>query len=123
MKRKSTYFRCICECGNEKIIRKDHLIKNKTKSCGCYNIERIIQRSKKYNTYDLTGEYGIGYTIKGERFYFDICDYERIMEYCWHISHNGYLMSRINRKLMQLHKIIMNTVGEEDKIIDHINRN
>ena len=27
---------------------------------------------KKYNNYDLTGEYGIGYTFKNEEFYFDL---------------------------------------------------
>ena len=25
-------------------------------------------KNKKYNTYDLSGEYGIGYTSKGEKF-------------------------------------------------------
>ena len=37
---------------------------------------------KKYNTYDLSGEYGIGYTSKGEEFYFDLDDYDKIKDYC-----------------------------------------
>lgn len=32
----------------------------------------------KHNTYDLSGDFGIGYTDKGEKFYFDISDYEKI---------------------------------------------
>jgi hypothetical protein len=26
---------CLCDCGNEKVIRRDHLTKGYTKSCGC----------------------------------------------------------------------------------------
>ncbi len=39
---------CHCDCGNDKIVRTDHLKGNKIKSCGCYNKER-----QKYN---LTGQ-------------------------------------------------------------------
>jgi len=30
---------CICDCGNRTIVRTDKLIQNKTKSCGCFNLE------------------------------------------------------------------------------------
>ena len=30
------------------------------------------------NVYDLSGEYGIGYTAKGEKFLFDKDDFEKI---------------------------------------------
>ena len=72
---------------------------------------------KKYNRYDLTGEYGIGYTLKGEEFYFDLEDYEKIKEDCWHIDANGYV---VNGKRKRFHRIIMNL--NNPKIpIDHIN--
>lgn len=29
------YYKCICECGNEIIVEGYHLLRNKTKSCGC----------------------------------------------------------------------------------------
>lgn len=32
----------------------------------------------KTNTYDLTGEYGIGYTSSGDEFWFDLEDYDKI---------------------------------------------
>ena len=72
---------------------------------------------KKYNSYDLTGEFGIGYTFKNEKFYFDLEDYDKIKEDCWHIDANGYV---INGKRKRFHRIIM---GLQDvKIpIDHIN--
>lgn len=33
------YCECKCECGNIKNIRKDHLLTQKTTSCGCYRIK------------------------------------------------------------------------------------
>ena len=36
-KDKRIYFNCSCECGNIKIIRKDHFLDSHTKSCGCLN--------------------------------------------------------------------------------------
>lgn len=40
------------------------------------------KKNKRYNRYDLTGEYGIGYTNQGVEFYFDLEDYDKIKEYC-----------------------------------------
>lgn len=41
-------FLCKCECGVEKIIKFDYLRCGSTKSCGCYNIELIKERSIKH---------------------------------------------------------------------------
>ena len=53
-------------------VRGDGLKSGATKSCGCWNLEvasktgkKFGGKNKKYNTYDLSGEYGIGYTSKG----------------------------------------------------------
>lgn len=49
---------------------------------------------KKYNEYDLSGEYGIGKLTNSEEiFYFDLQDYDKIREYCWRLQvdkRNGY---------------------------------
>ena len=70
---KETYWKCMCECGKETSVSSYHLKeKNKpTRSCGCLRTIKAREACKKYNKYDLTGEYGIGYTSKGEEFYFD----------------------------------------------------
>lgn len=45
------YYRCLCECGNTKIIRGDHLKYNRIFSCGCYGRER----SRDSKLIDITG--------------------------------------------------------------------
>ena len=43
--KKRNYWNCKCDCGNEKVIRGDHLSgKNNTQSCGCYNIEKVKEK-------------------------------------------------------------------------------
>lgn len=82
---------CLCNCGNTTpVIARSVSLKNGgTKSCGCFNIDHTIQRNrvikKKYNEYDLLGEYGIGYCSNTKTpFYFDLEDYNLIKDYCWY---------------------------------------
>lgn len=120
-------WKCSCDCGGEKITRRINLLKGATKSCGCLKTEHNIEmgkgnaiRNKKYNQYNLSREYGIGYTLKGEEFYFDVEDYEKIKDYCWHINKKGYVISSTkDGKTLQMHSLIMGTKGRE-KIVDHI---
>lgn len=117
-----TYCDCTCECGNnKKHMRFDSVKSGRSKSCGCNNIEQVTKLgklSKKYNKYDLSGEYGVGYTSKGEEFYFDLEDYEKIKNYCWRINNYGYLVSGS----FILHRIVMN-LNDSNFVIDHINHN
>ena len=106
--------------GNKVIVNSANLKNGNTKSCGCYNKERMREANKKYNKYDLSGEYGIGYTFKNEKFYFDLCDYNLIKEHCWYIGANIYMTTRINGKLKTMHKLIMPCLNKY--VIDHINR-
>lgn len=69
---------CECDCGNRCVVYQySLLLKNGrgTRSCGCLQKEKASESgkfsNKKYNEYDLSGDYGIGYTDKGDEFYFD----------------------------------------------------
>lgn len=79
-----------------------------------------IRRENYINKYDLSGDYGIGYTSKGEEFYFDLEDYEKIKSYNWYIDSKGYVMKSNPSKRM--HRLIM---GNPDRniSIDHIYHN
>lgn len=121
---------CQCECGNKKVVRGSYLRNGTTKSCGCLHKENASKIMKKFNKYDLSGEYGIGYTHNDEIFYFDIDDYEKIKEYCWHTT--GYRdkttgtkyisTSDKNGKILYMHRLIMNVHNlDSSQQIDHIN--
>lgn len=120
---------CKCECGKELIVVGYHLKeKNKIKSCGCYSKTRIIEFNKKYNIYDMDSfEYGVGYTSKGEEFWFDKEDYDLIQPFYWYYSTQGYLHAANPKEdpyslgvtTVAFHRLVMNAYGL-DKDIDHI---
>lgn len=78
----------------------------------------------KTNQYDLDGEYGIGYTSKGEEFWFDLEDHDKIKNYCWYLTGHGYFKARTlksdNYKTdkIYLHRVIMD--AKDGEIVDHI---
>ena len=51
IKNHKSYYRCRCTCGNEKIIRKDHLVCGITVSCGCRMQETLQDRIKAITTH------------------------------------------------------------------------
>lgn len=119
-----------CECNPDKIfaVRQKDLKRGHTKSCGCLcfesakqNVEKIryMKRKPKRNAYDLSGEFGIGYTAKGEQFYFDLEDYDIIKDYCWYIDKNGYVTSNNERHPIRMHRLILG-VKDRKVIVDHI---
>lgn len=115
------YYKCECTCKNMKTATYSSLKLGDVKSCGCLR----YKSHKEYNTYDLTGDYGIGWTAKGQEFIFDLEDYNRIKEYTWYYA-NGYIKANKKEKVnglktyINLHKFITKTGGNE--IIDHKNR-
>jgi 5-methylcytosine-specific restriction endonuclease McrA len=44
---RSNYWKCLCDCGNERVVFRSSLVSGKTKSCGCLNKERVSERSLK----------------------------------------------------------------------------
>lgn len=115
---------CDCNCGN-KITTMSWSLKNgDTRSCGCLQKELAAKTGskmwKQYNTYDLSGEYGIGYTNKGEEFWFDLEDYDKIKDYYWYYDTHGYVITKpTNCSQFSLHRFVMN--APDDIVIDHIN--
>lgn len=128
-KTKRKYYICECQCEKHTIksVRADTLGKRST-SCGCIHKEKVEQfckeNLKKYNTYNLNEEYGIGYTLDGKEFYFDKEDYDKIKNYCWSVSENGYLVARESEVdcPVLMHRIIFNNLKNDD-VIDHIGHN
>lgn len=136
-RRKRSVWKCICDCGNTFSVLGESLRSGKTESCGCYRKAKVSETFKKYNSYDLTGEYGIGYDSKGKSFTFDLEDYDLIKDYCWHVAKhykrkdNGcltdvryYVVSNspsVQSKHTALHRLIMGVVDNPEVCIDHKN--
>ena len=85
-----------------------------------------MAKEVKRNNYDLSGEYGIGYTVDtNEPFYFDLEDYDLIKDCKWSRIGIGYVRAWNPKfkKLVYLHRLIMNLDSKEKYEIDHINHN
>ena len=123
--KRSTWW-CKCSCGKQELIEVvgSHLVSKKVRSCGC--LKHDCQR--KYNMYNLKHEYGIGYVSNKDsygrnEFYFDLEDYDKIKDYCWHFDSNDYLRAYLNNDIkdtmfIKMHQIIMNEL--DGNPIDHI---
>lgn len=119
---------CQCSCGGEPFTAKQSGIKDgSTRSCGCLHRETssdVCKRLRhKTNTYDLSGEFGIGWaTNTNVEFYFDLNDYDKIKDYCWATCEPvpGYVRieTTINGKGVNIAQLL---TGKND--IDHIDRN
>ena len=113
---------CQCDCGNTHITISYNLTHGLCQSCGCLQQEIIeTNRQRRYNTYDLSGTYGIGYTSKGEEFYFDLEDYDKIKDYCWN-KHKEYITTRNVSGYILFHRLVMG-ISDENIAVDHINHN
>ena len=114
---------CQCDCKRKKVVRKDSLVRGITQSCGnkdCIYHNKIENRKRKiFNKYDLSGEYGIGYTSNGTEFYFDLEDYEKIKDYTWYVGDNGYIKAENDD--IKLHRLVMD--AENGDVVDHIFHN
>jgi hypothetical protein len=120
---------CQCSCGSNKTIIADagNIRFGTTKSCGCIRSEKVAERSRsrhKINTYNLDGEYGIGFTSNTNReFYFDLNKYDIIKDYCWceRIEKSGYssliAWDKENERMIKMTDLL------GFKNYDHINRN
>jgi hypothetical protein len=88
---------------------------------------------KKYNEYDLSGEYGVGVINTKrhrEQFLFDLEDYDKIKNYTWHDSSRGYVRAIVRHgkrefEQIMLHRLVMGVHNEESAglQVDHINHN
>ena len=121
---RSFLWKCECNCENKTIIyvSTPSLKSGNTKSCGCLHAESMKnmgENNRKLNEYDLSGEYGIGYTSKGELFYFDLEDYDKIKGYTWFYNPDNYVISNPFGKIIRMNMLVMDSNGEKD--VDHKN--
>lgn len=125
---KVSMWKCLCDCepNSYVVVRGTSLRIGHTQSCGCVQKERAAdhcrKEKKKYNEYNLSGEYGVGRTFNTNKtFLFDLEDYDKIKNYCWYEGDKGYIKAKStdnSKKEIKLHRLIMDF---PDKLVDHIN--
>lgn len=71
----------------------------------------------RVNEYEIQGNCVIMYTSKGEPFYVDIEDYDKVKDIYWHIDKDGYVKGKYNGSDVRIHRVIM---GYPDCSVDHI---
>lgn len=128
---KSRRWWCICDCNPDKefLAYGRLLSKGQQTTCPECAHKRGGQSIKTYNKYDLSGEYGIGYTADNHQFLFDKEDYELIKNYKWWINNTGYLMTTVtlnpgeHGKNILFHRLVMGVLDNPDVVIDHIKHN
>lgn len=121
------YPRWLCECScpdhNRVLVIGKSLRNGESQSCGCLQKEIASKTSKKYNQYDLSGEYGIGWTSNtNKEFYFDLDDYDKIKNICWLESGNGTTKTLAGRDPKTGANVSMHQYLGFKKY-DHIDRN
>ena len=126
---------CLCENKTHIIALGSKLLSGGKTSCGCdvkEKIKKVAFERRKRNNYDLTGEYGIGWTSNtNEEFYFDLEDYDKIKDYTWghssqHNKPDGYLTTTVENRIDGKRKaktIFFHKKVVDYPIVDHKNRN
>jgi hypothetical protein len=121
-KNNQTMWLCECQCIDKtlKVVRGNHLKLGRIQSCGCLYKERI--RSKvPLNIFEFREDYKVGYTDTNREFYYDIDDAKLIEQYSWYFDKDGYVIARINRKGIKIHRLLLGIEDEKVKI-DHRNK-
>ena len=115
------FWECRCDCGNLIYVKTNALTSGRTKSCGCHR-EALKRQKKKSNIYDLSNEYGIGYTVNNNiEFWFDKEDFDLIKKYTWS-EHNGYIKSTEYKKIILMHRLVLN-ITDSNIVVDHCGHN
>lgn len=119
------FWDCICDCGKTTTVAGTNLMGNLTKSCGCYNAERRhVQKNTKSIQWIVEEEITRGITNSGKEFIIDTDDFEKVKNYCWYISSQGYVCANSrngNSKRLNIHRIVMD--AKKGDLVDHKNWN
>lgn len=113
---------CDCDCGKRKLVKACDLRNGHTRSCGCLHkevAEKTGRKKKGKNQFIVNGDIVVGITAKGDKFYFDKEDFEKVSEFNWWKDKQGYITTKHNSERIKLHRLVMNAAPDEQ--IDHIN--
>ena len=74
--------------------------------------------NKIENDFEICGDYVTMYTSKGEPFYVDLEDFEKVRKYYWSKDPDGYIVHTKGKSKIKLHRFVTNC--PDNLIPDHI---
>lgn len=124
-----TFWNCVCGCGNKCVIKGKYLTNGDTKSCGCLNNDKRIERFKnniKRNRYEQIDNETIKVYYNNTNNYFicDTDDWNVLKKYTWH-ENKGHYARTVDKecgKQFFFHDAVMNFTPSRKVVCDHINR-
>lgn len=116
------YWLCKCDCGNEIIVRGDHITRNEIQSCGCYNAELNIKRGKqvgKKTKHNLSKHrlYCIWTGMKTR------CYNKKSPNYKWYGAKNILVCNEWKNNFQEFYNWAIENGYKDDLTIDRINTN
>lgn len=112
------YWKCLCECGREYVVRADQLKGGVSKSClFCRSIP--LEGREAVNKYVDHQNYIECIVRNGDAFIFDKDDHDLIGKYTWTV--NGVVSTNIKRRHERIQNLLM--CPEAGYVVDHINHN
>ena len=122
-KRKYTMYLCKCDCGTVQSVRASRLTNGYTTNCAKCGLLKQSKTRRVGNKYDLSGEYGIGWTTNTNKpFKFDLDMYDKIKNYTWYENTTtGYVTTQAFGRTKDLHRFVMDATDGE--YVDHIHGN
>ena len=86
--------------------------------------ENEENKKKQKMEYVIEGNVAKFTTSSGVEFFVDLDDAPMVAQYSWCISTQGYVVGRVDGKIVRLHRLIMGVLDSEDNLVcDHINGN
>lgn len=122
-----TMWKCKCECGNVTSVKISNLRNGHTKSCGCLARESGYANidNRYLNKYVIIDDIVYVTLTNGDTMLCDVDDWERLKIYTWRLDGYGYAFrSRMKgERSSDIHFHTCVIKKEDNKVIDHINRN
>lgn len=122
---KKYFWKVRCDCGKERLAASGWFKRNNPSGCNrkCTlwkekprKKAQIISKNKFYFEDCCV----VGVTTRGQKFYFDIEDFEKVSGHTWSLDGKGYLITVINKKRTYLHHFVLG-IDNNNQIVDHRN--
>lgn len=72
------------------------------------------------NVYTRVDDYYVAECYDGSTFKISAEDYDEVSKYVWHIDKNGYVITKVNGRVIKLHRLICGIVDNPKFEVDHL---